>query len=221
MGEALADKCGGQFCERIDGDFGSGERLPRLFGGGQTDAEHTGGIGGGDSGGGVFDDGAGVRGHIEAQGSGEEHFGIGFSAADIATGDDGVEEMASAEFLEDQGGIFGWSGGAEGKLEAIGMQGVDELCGAGHGGEVVADDLAIGCLSAFVEGGDLGIRIGAMGPEFGHEFAAGSSEDGGKPIRIEIEPLVVGHGSPGFQMRVKGIDEDPVHVKNDCDLHKG
>jgi hypothetical protein len=183
----------------------------------KCDRDGTGGEGGFDAGGGVLDDGAASRGQAEALGGEQEDLGIGLAAGDFVGGDADLEAVGDAHAFKDEIDVGGGAGRADRELEAFGVGGVDELDGAVHDGQVVADEVAVDLLLASVEAGDgRSVRDAEESLDDVRIAAAERFEEG---VLGKGRTDFLAESLPAFEVRTGGVDQHSVHVENQAVLH--
>jgi hypothetical protein len=102
---------GGEVGEGGENDVGTrGKELVVFVCGCHADGEHSGGLGGEDAGGCVFDHCAVCGCQAEELTGAEEDVGRGFAAGDLGAVDDGGEVWADAAGVENEVDVFRWSG---------------------------------------------------------------------------------------------------------------
>src|SRR5262249_34512201 len=142
-----------------------------------------------------------------------EHLRVGLAARDVATRHDGIESRRASQAFERQLDVLGRPRRSHRETEAGSGQRIDELDGAVHRREVLADQVAVDGLLAPVERRDV-LRAQVRSPEARDDLAAGLSERRGELLLHDREPVLATHEEPAPHVRVVGIDQDAVDVED-------
>jgi hypothetical protein len=187
------------------GDPGGAEEFANGERGADGENIHSGGAGGLDAGGGVFDDGAVARTEVELRGGFEVAVGIGLAGADVFIADEAVGDGQACE------AEAGFGEGARGRCDDgpfVRLQRGDKFYGAGQR----YDAVAVGDGGAVERGGfGFGVEVRCdLANGVAGEAAVGDGEDGGESDAVAFAP-----GAPHEFNTGGGVDEGAVHVEED------